>query len=301
MPPHPSGSTPPHSPGSAPDAAQPSSAAKSGAASFPGRWKILVSVVVVVHLLAVVAEPMRFFSRSSRGTSPLVDPLRWSLAPYIEFAYLNHGYFFFAPEPGPSHLIECRLKFGDEEGRLRFPDRKAQWPRLLYHRHFMLAEFLNQLHEVPVMEDIVGDDPQLLAEWRANRQRYEMIRDSMARHLCERYGAEAATLDRLEHRLPSSVEVLVDQLPLDDPRFYLVLPDAPAIVPPGQPPIGIPAPPLPAGTPGRPGSANSAEVVSPTASPLADSKDSPSINKTPDNNTLDDNTPDNLETTKEQP
>ncbi len=239
-------------------------------ASVARRWKILISIVVVVHLLAVVAEPMRFFSRSSRGTSPLVDPIRWSLAPYVEFSYLNHGYFFFAPEPGPSHLIECRLKFGDEEGRLRFPDRKAQWPRLLYHRHFMLAEFLHQLHTVPVIEEIAGDDPQLLADWRADRQRYEMIRDSMARHLRERYGADEATLDRVEHRLPSSVEVLVDRLPLDDPRFYLVLPDAPALVPPEQAPLGFPSPPPgPASQTSRVSGPRAAEVVAPAGSAAA--------------------------------
>lgn len=200
-------------------------------------WRWLISVAIVLHLLAVVAEPIRFFSRSSRGTSPLADPIRWSLAPYVEFGYLNHGYFFFAPEPGPSHLIECRLDFGGEEGRLRFPDRQAQWPRLLYHRHFMLAEFLHQLHTVPVQAEIAGDDVQLLADWRADRARYEMIRDSMTRHLVRRYGAESASIDRLEHRLPSSDEVLVDRLPLNDPRLYIVLPDAPVLLPPTPLPI----------------------------------------------------------------
>ncbi|MEZ6137273.1 MAG: hypothetical protein R3C53_20480 [Pirellulaceae bacterium] len=195
-------------------------------------WKIGLSVILVVHLLAVTAEPLRFFTRSSRGTSPVTDPVRMGLAPYVEFGYLNHGYFFFAPEPGPSHLLECRLSFGEsEEGMLRFPDKQAQWPRLLYHRHFMLAEFLHQLHAPPVQAELVDDAPQLLADWRADRQRFEMVRDSYARHLMHRYGADAAKVARVEHRLPSNVEVLEQKLPLNDPTLYVVLPDAPPLIP----------------------------------------------------------------------
>lgn len=215
-----------------------------GAASSSGtwlpttRWKIVLSVLIVLHLLAVTAEPLRFFTRSSRGTSPATDPARVWLAPYVEFAYLNHGYFFFAPEPGPSHLLECRLEYGDakfgdvEVGRLRFPDKRAQRPRLLYHRHFMLAEFLHQLHVPPVQSTVVGDDRRLLADWQADRARYEMIRDSMTRHLVARYGADGAVIERVEHRLPSDVEVLTQRLPLDDPSLYVILPDTPVFLPP---------------------------------------------------------------------
>ena len=205
-------------------------------------WRAVISILVTLHLLAVIAEPMQFFSRSSRGTSPLSDPLRSTLAPYVEFAYLNHGYFFFAPEPGPSHLIDCQLEFGSERGSLRFPDRQAQWPRLLYHRHFMLAEFLNQLHAPPVEPELAADDPLLLAEWRADRARFEMVRNSMEQHLRVRYGADSARIERIEHRLPSSLEVLVDRIPLDDPNLYIVLPDAPPLLPNAGAGDGFPVP-----------------------------------------------------------
>ncbi len=196
------------------------------------RSRIVLSLILVIHLLAVTAEPLRFFTRSSRGTSPATDPARILLAPYVEFAYLNHGYFFFAPEPGPSHLLECRLEYGNSEtGRLRFPDKRAQRPRLLYHRHFMLSEFLHQLHVPPVQPRIAEDDPAILAEWREARGRYEMIRDSMTRHLVARYAADAAFIDRVEHRLPSDFEVLTERLPLNDPSLYVVLPDAPEYLP----------------------------------------------------------------------
>ena len=59
---------------------------------------------------------------------------------------LANGYRFFAPEPGPSHLIRYEVTLPDgtrKEGF--FPDRAHHQPRLLYHRYFMLSEFVNTL------------------------------------------------------------------------------------------------------------------------------------------------------------
>ena len=197
-------------------------------------WKWGISGLVLLHLLAVTAEPFRFFTRSARGTSPAADPARWALAAYIEMAYLNHGYFFFAPEPGPSHLMECRLEMPDSsQVSLRFPDKRKQWPRLLYHRHFMLAEFLNQLHVPPVDAVVVREDPSLAEAWQAERVMFERVRDSMSQHVANKFGASSAQIERLEHRLPSDDEVFRQRLALDSPTLYVTLPDAPpAISPP---------------------------------------------------------------------
>jgi hypothetical protein len=239
---------------------------------FSRNWKIALSGLLLLHCLAVIAEPFRFFTRSSRGNSPAADPLRLTLAPYIEFVYLNHGYFFFAPEPGPSHLMECELRFGENElGRLRFPDKQAQRPRLLYHRHFMLAEFLHQLHVPPVQSAIIEGDDQLLADWRADRGRFELVRDSMIRHVISRYDADGATISRVEHRLPSSDEVLVQRIALNDPTLYVVLPDAPLFLPelpfaPGAEPSAAPVaePSKPVAEPSKPVAEPSKPVAEPS-------------------------------------
>ncbi len=194
------------------------------------KWKILFSVLIVVHLLAIVAEPFAFFTRGANSVSPAALPIRANLAPYVEFAYLNHGYFFFAPNPGPSHLLECQLTTSScDQSRLRLPDRRAQWPRLLYHRHFMLAEFLHQLHVPPITAQVEATTPDkdLLAAWKIERSRFEMVRDSMIKHLKTRYGAQSAEISRLEHRLPNDIEVFRDKIQLSDERLYAVLPDAP--------------------------------------------------------------------------
>lgn len=193
------------------------------------RRKLVVSLLVSVHLLAVLAEPFRFFTYGgSRGSSPAAEPIRVALGPYIEFAYLNHGYFFFAPEPGPSHLMQCDLTFDDGSiSHIRYPDKQAQWPRLLYHRHFMLAEFFNQLHAPPVDPALVQQASAAESEqWKRDRARFEDVSNSMQAHLVHRYSAKSATIQRVRHVLPGSDAVLKDKLPLSDPSLYIVLPDA---------------------------------------------------------------------------
>lgn len=203
--------------------------------SLSPKWKLAISLWILLHLFAIIAEPFALFTRGADGYSPTARPLRRGLAPYVEFGYLHHGYFFFAPNPAPSHLLECSLKSSSgEQSRLRLPDRRAQWPRLLYHRHFMLAEFLNQFHVEPVTEQGISNLPnkELQDAWRSDRARFEMVRDSMIKHLKHRYHVDSAEIFRLEHRLPSAAEVFEGKIPLDDERFYVVLPDAPVYDPP---------------------------------------------------------------------
>ncbi len=192
------------------------------------RAKQIVSLILVVHLLAITAEPLRFFSYgTTRGSSPAMDPIRSALAPYVEFAFLNHGYFFFAPEPGPSHLIQCSLEFpSGEVSNFRFPDKRSQWPRLYYHRIFMYSEFLNQIHAPPVDPILIKQaTPSEADGWSSSRSRFEMVRDSMQQHLATRYAAKSARIERLRHILPGSDVVLKQQLKLDDPSLIVVLPD----------------------------------------------------------------------------
>ena len=62
---------------------------------------------------------------------------------YLDALYLNHGYQFFAPDPeqrppDPStSLMDDRNTIVDQG---EFPSKEDNWPRLLYHRYFMLAD-----------------------------------------------------------------------------------------------------------------------------------------------------------------
>lgn len=193
---------------------------------------------MVLHLLAVVGEPMRMFTQGRQPSAPDAGLVRGGLGPYIDFAYLHHGYFFFAPNPGPSHLMDITLIDADGGRRhLRLPDHQAQWPRLLYHRHFMLSEFLFQLYTPPVAPSVDGKTNPERENWLRERSRFELVRNSMEKHLAERYGATRAEIQLMEHRLPSAIEVFDEKVKLNDEKLYVILPDlsAPAAEPSAQP------------------------------------------------------------------
>lgn len=215
--------------------------------------KIVVSVLLLLHLVAIFSAPA-----SSNG-SPLFQSFVWFFRPYLEAAYLNHGYQFFAPEPGPSHLIEYELEFDDgrpaETGV--FPDLSRYKPRLHYHRYFMMTEFANmlfmrerlfenvdvdsdeeviaagQMVEPPVVDftrpakaaasENSGDGTKETASAEAvpvPRSLAEIYARSYAAHLLkENDDATGVTIRLVRHFLPTADDVRKG-MKLDDPKLY---------------------------------------------------------------------------------
>ena len=109
-------------------------------------WKRrVVSALILFHLIAIFSAPFAAPPPSSQLSRRIYSVFQ----PYLRAVYMSHGYRFFAPNPGPSHLLrfEITLENGETE-TLTFPDLEEQWPRLLYHRHFMLSESLFNFTEV---------------------------------------------------------------------------------------------------------------------------------------------------------
>jgi hypothetical protein len=180
--------------------------------------------------------------------SPAVAPLRRWLDPYISALFLDHGYFFFAPDPGPSALVDYKVELADSRAPIegRFPNLKEQQPRLLYHRYFMLSEALyarfappepppappsppltaseqeRRLHEINLAEHA-----RQVEEWKRRRQVYEAMRTSIEQHLLAEYGGERVTITQVQHRPPMPDEVSVLRKPLDAPEFYRNLSENP--------------------------------------------------------------------------
>ncbi len=141
----------------------------------------IVSVGLVLHLIALVIAPL-----AVAPTSPLWQRAWLVFRPYLEGMNLNHGYHFFAPEPGPSHLVRYELHFDDghvEHGI--FPNAQQHQPRLRYHRHFMLSEFLNNL---------AIDD--------SRRGLFDAVTHSYAEHLRHEHHAAEVTLSLRRHYVP---------------------------------------------------------------------------------------------------
>jgi len=127
--------------------------------------RVILSVLVILHVTAVFVAPWALSTKpalppgfvgplDANGQPQMIpnnhpawqmpvvpQTLHKAFSHYLNLAYLNHGYEFFAPDPSGTHVIDYQVTQPDGtvvEGR--FPDLEQQWPRLLYHRHMMLAE-----------------------------------------------------------------------------------------------------------------------------------------------------------------
>jgi hypothetical protein len=210
--------------------------------SCPRKWMGLVLAAIAMHSAAVVAEPLRFFSQSDFQAGPEFVWLRQRMAPYVEWLYLDHGYFFFAPNPGPNHLVGVRvippttparaqpLRLGTPIDLERdvdevFPDRHRQWPRLLYHRYFMLSEFYNNSFAPPALPEEDQKDLLFVDRWRQDRTFYSALSRSIEHAIARKLAVDRVELMRFERALLSSEQVLREGWQLNDPRGLELLPE----------------------------------------------------------------------------
>ncbi|MDA1052755.1 MAG: hypothetical protein O3C40_20060 [Planctomycetota bacterium] len=186
-------------------------------------WRVIISLLLIAHLVAIFMPPFMLQASGSGGTSPIGELVMNALLPYIDMAYLNHGYAFFAPNPGPSHLVRARIEFDDGRQPVEetFPDLDEQWPRLLYHRHFMLSEQLNAQYQPPQLPPEISQEPELAERWQTARRMYELKWRSFQEHLTAKHDASYVTLTRVEHRMIDVFEVGEQNKKLDAPdTFY---------------------------------------------------------------------------------
>ncbi len=156
-----------------------------------------IGCLLALHCLAILVGPW-----SVPPSSLLSRDVYGLFEPYVEATFLNHGYHFFAPDPGPSHLVRYEVVRKDgSEVKGYFPDRDQNWPRLMYHRHFMMTEHLNGFLE--------SGDRELADKHSA----------SYANHLNRVHRGKEVRLFLVRHQLPSPEEV-VKGMKLDDPSLY---------------------------------------------------------------------------------
>lgn len=195
--------------------------------------RIGVSLLLVYHLGAVLLEPLATAPNFNGPPAVLPEFARPAFRPYQTALSLDHSYKFFAPNPGDSHLIRYDLHFADgttsvgvaEHG---LPNSRRDWPRLLYHRYFMLAEHLPKdrgffdwnapdapprAEIVPAVGEFVpplADDAPSPAD--DSRARFLHHRDVYARgiaaYLAKKHGARRVDLFHIVHHLASPQEVI---------------------------------------------------------------------------------------------
>lgn len=180
------------------------------------------------------------------GSEFLTRPLARTVAPVHRTLFLGHGYRFFGPDPGPSHMVVYR--FVNQEGELiekRFPDRNQIWPRLMYHRWFMLSETVFQEHNFTVdRESFLENDKELTGQVEAlrlrgkhaianqieserqrlatqyhnSRKRIDELVAAVAKNLMQRHQSNHVELFVQERSIPFPAAVLTGQR-INDPPF----------------------------------------------------------------------------------
>jgi hypothetical protein len=208
----------------------------------PG-WRWIISGLLAFHVTAVFMGPFAFSTRTGAGTSSeFARPLMRLFRPYVQAMFLDHGYAFFAPDPGPSHLVRYKVEFDDGRPAVEgtFPDLATERPRLLYHRHFMLAEQLHDSFAPPVFRSVPPPPPSKLNEeaqerwdqsvrqqaeqtqlaWQRDRAAYDARWAAFEQHLLHKHGGTSVSMARIEHRLPRPEWVETLGMRLDDSSLY---------------------------------------------------------------------------------
>lgn len=208
---------------------RPASAGQGGAepTAGPAMWlRVVISLVLLWHLFVVFISPLAV-EPASILVSRLAysDYVRW----YSDSLYLNHGYHFFGPDP-PTNLL-VRYRVADDTGATaaegEFPNTEQQWPRLLYHRHMMLAD-----------QSAIGPGDTSPEAWREIKLR------AYARRLLRLHEGARVRVDCVRH-LPLSPYQAMEGVDPDSPEFFQTVASVEETAAALEQPLAVPAPPQP--------------------------------------------------------
>ena len=163
---------------------------------WPLWQRSIVSLAICAYLVVVVLPPLAGPPPASLLADRLLQPVR----PVVGALALGHGYRFFAPNPGPGHSFRWSVQMPDGTSRSgSIPDAKSDWPRLLYHRRFMLPEKIASLVPLP------GAPMEVV---RNAKREWQPIVMDIAAHILEQEQGSQVELTLVEHYLPTPDEVL---------------------------------------------------------------------------------------------
>lgn len=197
----------------------------------PSWWlRLAISAVLLWHLFVVFISPL-----SVPPASQLVVDIAQSQAVrwYSDSLYLNHGYHFFGPEPPVNQLV--RYTVTDAAGQTvaegEFPNTNQQWPRLLYHRHMMLAD-----------QSSLGPPDMRSDDWRNLSLR------AYGRRLLRVHGGDRVRVDCVRHNLQYPGQALADEDP-NAPEMFAAVASVEETAAGLENPLPVPAPPVPQAPP----------------------------------------------------
>jgi len=202
----------------------------------------IASLIILGFLFVLILGPL-----SNPVASPYFSgPVAAKISPVHRALFLGHGYRFFGPDPGPGHLLVYQGERSDGtqfEGV--FPDSSAHWPRLLYHRWFMLSETVFSEHAVQLsqsgFEQRVEEYKRQIAEFQEagklkfaseliqerdlealqyheSRRRVELLGSAIANVLAQRNDASSIKLFLQIRQIPLA-EMVASGVSIDDPEL----------------------------------------------------------------------------------
>ncbi len=205
---------------------------------------VLVSGWMFIVLMGPVTNPI--------ATEELTAPVARALSPIHQGLFVGHGYRFFAPDPGPSHLLVYKIyRDGELVSTGHFPDRNRDWPRLIYHRWFMLSESIYSEHArtpddesfASIQKDFqnrieafrkagqggYAANMQVILErqilmYAKTKKRIAELVDAVGKQLLVRYHGDRVELFLQERRLPAPVDLILGQKITDESFLSELLP-----------------------------------------------------------------------------
>ena len=167
-------------------------------ATFPAMTRpvrLLASLAILVYLAGVIIAPLSGPPPATDLSQAILQPFR----PLLGALYLGHGYRFFAPDPGPGHSLRWTITRADGATLAgTTPDATRDWPRLLYHRRFMVVEKIAPL--------VAPADAPAEVRARAKADWLPLVK-GVAANLLRTHEGDRITLEMVEHYLPAPDEV----------------------------------------------------------------------------------------------
>jgi len=174
-------------------------------------WKRLVaSVFILAYLFLLIIGPLS----NPVGSKHLSVPIAETVAPIHRGLFMGHGYRFFAPNPGDSHLVQYKITKSDGtqvEGTI--PDRDTVWPRLLYHRWFMLSETIFSEHaRTPSPNEFkkLNDEKQRRAKLLSKAGKFQLAQKLESERAEEKIAYDK-TINRIKTLVRSTGKFLLDR------------------------------------------------------------------------------------------
>lgn len=194
-------------------------------------YRRIASIAIAAYLIVLLVGPLS----NPIGSPHFSTPIAALVAPIHRVLFLGHGYRFFAPDPGNSHrLLYHGVRPDGTEFSGHLPSREDHWPRLMYHRWFMLSETMFNEHRIKPTESQFKQREseyekeilrlrtagkrkllkQLLRErelesefYTTTTERADLLAQNIARVLMTRNGGESIELFVQERRIPFPEEV----------------------------------------------------------------------------------------------